>query len=218
MKLFDRILVPATATLALLAVATIVRTVPKLDDFFGLPRPAQAVSDWERYLRDAPRLGPENAQVSIVEFIDYTCGACRGFQPTLERILEQNPSDVSIAIRYFPGPESRPAAFAALCADRQGKFPEYHRLLLQVNAFDSEDVETDLRRLAAQAGVRDTIALKSCMASPGVYDALEADTIMALAAGVVGTPSFIVNGQLYRGTQPNLKKLIKKLLAAGNPR
>ena len=199
MGTWDRILIGTTAILAILAVATIVRTGPTLVHLNGPPQADRPVTDWERFLEGAPRLGREKAPISIVEFIDYACGACRSFQPTLEGILEQYPSDVSVVIRNSAqgSPESRLGARAAFCAHQQGFFPGFHRSLLKEASFDPEGSESSILRLASGVGEMDTHVFQACLASSDAQEALKTDSLLAVAIGITMTPSFIVNGQLY---------------------
>ena len=48
----------------------------------------------------SPVLGPEDAPVTIVEFFDPACEACRAFHPVLADIRRQHPDEVRIVMRY----------------------------------------------------------------------------------------------------------------------
>jgi protein-disulfide isomerase len=54
--------------------------------------------------------------------------------PVLERVLEKNPDSVKLVFKHFPLRNhkfARPASIAAMAAERQGKFWEFHDLLLR---------------------------------------------------------------------------------------
>lgn len=48
----------------------------------------------------SPVFGPAQAPVTIVEFFDPSCEACRAFYPHVKKILVENPSDVRLVLRY----------------------------------------------------------------------------------------------------------------------
>ena len=48
----------------------------------------------------SPVLGPEDAPVTIVEFFDPACEACRAFHPVLADIRQRHPEQVRIVMRY----------------------------------------------------------------------------------------------------------------------
>ena len=50
----------------------------------------------------SPILGPEQAPVTIVEFFDPACEACRAFYPVVKDIMAEHGDAVRLAIRYTP--------------------------------------------------------------------------------------------------------------------
>lgn len=50
----------------------------------------------------SPVIGPPDARVTIVEFFDPSCEACRAFYPVVKKILSQFPKEVRLVIRYTP--------------------------------------------------------------------------------------------------------------------
>ena len=48
----------------------------------------------------SPVFGPAQAPVTIVEFFDPSCEACRAFHPYVKQILAENPEDVRLVLRY----------------------------------------------------------------------------------------------------------------------
>ncbi len=77
----------------------------------------------------APRRGPGDAPVTIVEFVDYECPHCREAQPFLQQVLEAYPRQVRLFFKQFPlggHTMARTAAEAAMAAHKQGKFWPYN--------------------------------------------------------------------------------------------
>ena len=71
----------------------------------------------------SPILGPEDAPVTIVEFFDPACEACRAFYPVVKDIMEEHGDAVRVAIRYTPfhGEASEEVdAAAVLCGGSTG--------------------------------------------------------------------------------------------------
>ncbi|PZP55154.1 MAG: disulfide bond formation protein DsbA, partial [Micavibrio aeruginosavorus] len=50
----------------------------------------------------SPVIGNDEAQVTVVEFFDPSCEACRAFYPIVKNILNRYPKDVRVVLRYAP--------------------------------------------------------------------------------------------------------------------
>src|SRR5262245_2193443 len=101
----------------------------------------------------APASGPEQAPVTIVEFLDYQCPYCQRSEPTVQEVLAKYPGKIRFVHRDFPldgHPRALPAARAAYCAGEQNKFWELHRdMLLKPSDLSDED----LKKRAADLGL-----------------------------------------------------------------
>ncbi|MFQ5531593.1 MAG: DsbA family protein, partial [Candidatus Nanoarchaeia archaeon] len=98
-----------------------------------------------------PILGNPDATISIVEFSDFQCPFCqRAHTGALTDFKNSNyfsNGEVNLVYKHFPlnsiHPQAQKAAEASECANRQGKFWEYHDLLfanqqsLDVNSLKS---------------------------------------------------------------------------------
>jgi protein-disulfide isomerase len=148
----------------------------------------------------AAALGPADAKVTIVEFLDYQCPFCHRAQESVDVMLKEYEGKVRFVHRdYLLGkPRSLAAARAARCAGEQGKFWEYHRGLL-VQAGDLSDA--DLGNRAKGLGL-DGARFASCAAT----DKFDADIHSATEAGsdlgVSGTPTFFITGRRAVGALP----------------
>src|SRR5207248_10917983 len=83
---------------------------------------------------NAPALGPKNAPVTIVEWSEFQCPYCGRLAPTLQQLREEYKGEVRIAWQNQPlsfHPNAMPAAEAAMAADEQGKFWEFHDALFK---------------------------------------------------------------------------------------
>ena len=153
---------------------------------------------------DDPYLGPEKANVIVVEFIDYQCPFCKqAFSPMRELALEYS-NRVKFIVRDFPltdlHPQAEIAAEAAGCAQAQGleKFWAYHdKLYLNQDALTENVYPT----LAAQVGL-DRAQFAACLASGERKPEIAADYADAAAAGARGTPTYYINGRMVQGVIP----------------
>jgi protein-disulfide isomerase len=166
----------------------------------------------------AASLGPADAKVTIVEFLDYQCPFCHRAQESLDVVLKEYEGKVRFVHRdYLLGkPRSLAAARAARCAGEQGKFWEYHRGLL-VQAGDLSDA--DLASRAKGLGL-DGARFSSCAATEK-YDAdIRSATDAGSDLGVSGTPTFFINGRRAVGALPveQFRELIDAELQAANGR
>ena len=72
----------------------------------------------------SPILGPADAPVTIVEFFDPACEACRAFHPIVKDIMAEHGDAVRVVIRYTPfhGEGSETAIRVMEAARMQGVF------------------------------------------------------------------------------------------------
>jgi protein-disulfide isomerase len=175
------------------------------------------IPGWQEYAESGHRLGPSDALVTIVEFGDYQCPACRGWNPQLEAILRKYPKDVALVYRHWPLPQHQyayPAARAAECAHAQGRFWEYHRLLY------SEDnwLGDAFVRMASEAGVNDIATFEACVWDETPVQQIQTDIAAAEALGGRGTPTIIVNGMMLGSARDSLaiEGMILKVVRAAD--
>ena len=76
--------------------------------------------------------GNANGKVTIVEFSDYQCSHCVEVAPIVDGAIKDN-SNVRVVVKEFPirGPVSDIAARAALAANKQGKYWDFHVALFK---------------------------------------------------------------------------------------
>lgn len=159
--------------------------------------------------------GKPDAPVTIVEFSDFQCPFCLRATSVMQELLARYPEQLRIYYRHLPlpnHPRARDAAIAAVCAERQGRFWEYHdQLFADPGAMSEADLRT-----RAEALELDLAAFDACRASEQAAARVDADMAAADALGVSGTPVFFVNGIRLTGAQPAEKftTLIDEELAA----
>lgn len=145
--------------------------------------------------------GPVDAPVTIVAFSDYQCPYCVRAEPVLAEVLKRYPDQVRLVQRHFPldniHPFARPAAEAAMCAEEQGKFWEYHD-----GIFERQGKLEDgsFAEIGSAVGLDDD-AFNLCFEERRYKDFVEADFAAGQEAGVTGTPSFFLNGIKLTGAR-----------------
>ena len=164
---------------------------------------------------NSPSLGPADATVVIIEFSDFTCPFCARFViETKPRLLEVYGDRVRFVFRHAPilGPMSVESALAAVCADEQGAFWDYHdRLFRNQQSLNSEALIGHAQALGLDMG-----SFNACMTREASLDKLRADLSAAQESGLTGTPTFFINGRVLRGAQPfeEFARIIEEELAA----
>ena len=149
-----------------------------------------------------PSVGPKDAKLTVVEFLDFQCPYCYEAHSTFRAMQTTYGDRVRFVVRDFPiveiHPESMQAAEAAGCAQAQAKFwPMHDRLFAQQGTL----TRADLDRAAVQSGL-DAAAFKTCMDTHASYNEIRQDIAAGTAAGVRGTPTFFFNGRRVEGVIP----------------
>jgi len=169
-------------------------------------------------------LGDPNAPIKIEEFSDFQCPFCERFHEQTESLLQQyyiEPGKVYFVYRSMGNwvsqniggarTESRDAIAAAYCAGDQNKFWDMHAHLFGNVLGEDVGSFTD-KRLAAIAEVAglNMDEFNACYSSGKYIDRTQQDYDDGTAAGINGTPGFVVswtvNGEtktkLIEGAQP----------------
>jgi protein-disulfide isomerase len=162
-------------------------------------------------------LGPENAPVTVVEFLDPECESCRAMSPMVKHLLQLYAGQVRLVVRYMPmHANSVPAASALEAAGEQGKYWEMLESLFanQPQWGDHHAPKPELiPEYAKQLGL-DMIAWGKAAADPSQRRKIAQDEADGKSLGVNGTPTFFINGKLLErlGFEP-LQAAIDQALA-----
>jgi len=173
---------------------------------------------------DSPTLGPANAPVTLVEFLDPECETCRTFNPFIKQMLKDYDGKLRLVVRYMPlHPNSRLAAAYTEAAGEQGKYWEMQEVMFrrqpewgerhgQPSSTPQEPPAVLFDRYAAEIGL-DVEQLRNSVAQNKFASKIDRDQKDGQSLGVARTPTFFVNGrQLMRFSKENLKALIDEEL------
>ena len=146
--------------------------------------------------RDSPSLGPKDAKVTIVEWFDFQCPACRYAFPRLDDLVQKSGSSVTLVHKFYPlraHPRGEAAARAGFAAMKQGKYWEMARVLFD---HPQELEPADLDGYARDLGL-DVARFKQDAAGPEATAVLARDRADAEALGLDGTPFLWINGRSF---------------------
>ncbi len=182
-------------TVAALAIAVVlVRREVRGEAPNPATRPPELLPGWEALLRDAVVVGPSDAKVTVLEFMDVQCPFCREWQLRLDAAVGRHRGDVRTALIHFPldfHPHARSGARAIECAAEVGRSAEF------VSATYRQQDSIGPRpwqRYAHDAGIADTLAFNACLARPVEPPRVARGPILAESLDVLGTPTVFVNG------------------------
>ena len=140
-----------------------------------------------------PIRGP-GAKVTIIEFSDFQCPYCAKATVEVKQILNKYPKDVRFLFKQFPldiHSQAAVAAEASLAAQAQGKFWEMHDKLY-ANFRSISRVR--ILAWAREVGL-DMTRFKTDLDSHKYLARVTAEEKQGEDAGVVGTPTFYINGK-----------------------
>jgi len=174
-----------------------------------LPPPRAPIS-----LTGVPTRGASNAPITLVEYADFECPFCQQIAPALDRLEVEYKGKLLFAYKDYPlvmHANAEKAAEASHCAEAQGKFWEYHDLLLA----EKHPEATALKNYARELKL-DTAAFDKCLDTGAKADVVKTNLSDAQMLSLQGTPSFFVNGRYVSGSPSyeRLRSVIEEELSA----
>ena len=173
-------------------------------------------------LEDIPTKGADDATVTVVEYSDFQCPFCKRGKDMLPEILKEYDGKVKVAYKQLPLRNhnwAKPAAIASICAYQQGndKFWEFHDLIFdnqkEIKLENSEEI---FKGYAKDLGL-DSKKFDACLVDDKVAARVDSEVEEAISIGVQSTPTFVVNGMIVQGANPDgLKNAINLKLSEGS--
>ena len=144
----------------------------------------------------SPVLGNPAGDVVIVEFFDYRCPYCKKVAQDVRTAVRED-GNVKLVLKEFPilGPDSIVGARAALAAEQQGRYEDFHFALMEVSG---ELNETTIMAVAEGLGL-DMHKLQVDMESSDIDTAIRRNYSLAEALDIGGTPAFVIGTQVFPG-------------------
>jgi protein-disulfide isomerase len=166
----------------------------------------------------SPTLGPSDAKVHIVEFLDPACETCAAFYPFVKKMMAANPQRIRLSIRYAPFHKGSDEVVKALeAARKQGKYWEALEALLASQSLWTQNHVAQVGLVwqpLQRAGV-DVERAKADMQAPEIASAIAQDLEDVRTLNVNKTPEFFVNGRpLPSFGYEQLRNLVDEELAS----
>jgi protein-disulfide isomerase len=156
-------------------------------------------------------IGAENPEITIVEFTDYLCFQCKKMHFHLRSLIDRFPERIRLVHRHYPmdhsinpvvkEPFHEGAAVMSLLAIQagiKGKFWQTNDALFRM-AGTTDKINT--------GDLADIIGLESkdlvgALKDPKPYNKLRQDIRDGMKLGIMGTPSYVIDGRVYEGQIP----------------
>ena len=171
-----------------------------------------------------PARGPKGAAVTIVEFGDLQCPACKAAQPVIEGLVAAEPT-ARFVFQNFPLEMHNWAAKGAAYADCVGRasndaFWKFVAKTYETQSdITAENADEKLTALAEGAGVKGT-DIAACAAKPDTKAHVDTSLALGKSLEVTGTPTLFINGRKVGnvGNIPpeTLKSLVEFAAKPGN--
>ncbi|HWM31411.1 MAG TPA: DsbA family protein [Methyloceanibacter sp.] len=173
----------------------------------------------EELLRAGPlgerTLGNPNAPIVVIEYASLTCPHCRNFHANVFPQVKRQYIDtgkVLYIVREFPiGRSAGNAAIINRCAPPENYFSLLDAFLSRQSEWVSQEVRLDAIYGVAKSSGMSRETFDKCLSNQAIIDGLSEVKQRGRQFGVVGTPTFFVNGRKAQGaiTFEEIKALIE---------
>ncbi len=186
--------------------------------------PTKVLVNMPEILENSIVIGNENAKVTVYEFSDYECPFCAiaegneelvamfsaqspGYQAPIPEVLKLvEEGTVRYVFYNMPiaslHPKAKTTHMAALCANEQGMWEEYHKKLFADRSdwIEETDRISKFVEYAKEFGM-DEVQFKECVETNKYEAQINAELALASKLGVSGTPAFFINKNFISGAQ-----------------
>src|SRR6202140_4154228 len=163
-----------------------------------------------------PERGPKDAPVTIVEFGDLQCPACKAAQPTIEALVAAEPN-ARFVFQNFPLEMHNWAAKGAAYADCVGRasndaFWKFVTKTYETQSdITAENADEKLTAIANGAGVKGS-DMAACAVKPETKAHVDASLALGKSVDVTGTPTLFINGRRISSFDSRMSEVYKSLV------
>lgn len=164
---------------------------------------------------NGPERGSKDAPVTIVEFGDLQCPACKAAQPTIEALVAAE-SNARFVFQNFPLEMHNWAAQGAAYADCVGRasndaFWKFVSQTYQTQSdITAENADEKLTTIADGVGVKGA-DIAACAVLPETKARVDVSLALGKSVDVNGTPTLFINGRKVGSFDPRLSDVYKSL-------
>src|SRR3974390_2954668 len=170
---------------------------------------------------NGPSHGPADAAVTIVEFGDLECPACKAAQPQITKLTQEEPR-MKLIFQNFPLESLHKWALLGAkyidCVSQQGACPTFKFISTvyeHQGQITADTADTMLKGYAKEAGANtDTVA--ACVAKPETLARVRQSIALGEKLGVNSTPTFFINGRKVVGFGNNTPYEVVKAIVEFN--
>ena len=170
---------------------------------------------------NGPSHGPADAPVTIVEFGDLECPACKAAQPQITKLTQEEPR-MKLIFQNFPLESVHKWALLGAkyidCVSQQGSDPTFKFIATvyeHQGEITADTADAMLKGYAKEAGANpDTVA--ACVAKPETEARVRASIALGGKLGVNSTPTFFINGRKVVGFGNNTPYEVVKAIVEFN--
>ena len=148
-------------------------------------------------------IGPEDANNTIIEFMDYFCGYCKKIHPELISLTEKR-DDTRVIFLQHPilSESSKIIAAMVVAANLQNKGWEMHHGLFSVKGSLTQE---KLDQIIIESEINKT-KLMIDIGKDEINNIVKLSSFLAMGSGARGTPALFINEEFIGGYLP-LNKL-----------
>ncbi len=160
--------------------------------------------------------GPAKAPIEIVEFSDLQCPHCKQAQPTVEKLMNDEPN-ARFVFQPFPLPSHDWAMKAASYAECVGQANNaaFWKFIDAVYNAQSEitasNADQKLTELATGAGAKASDAA-ACASKPETKARIETSIALGKSVGVTGTPTLYIGGRKIANVNGTPYEILKSMV------
>jgi protein-disulfide isomerase len=161
-------------------------------------------------------LGKATAPVTVIEYVSLTCPHCASFEKNLFPRMKREyieTGKVRYIVREFPiGRTAGAAAIVNRCAPEDKYFFLMGQFLTRQPEWFSQEVRPDAIYAVAKASGMSRETFDKCLSNQTIIDGLTEVKQRGRQFGVIGTPTFFINGRKAQGvvTYDEIKAMIEQ--------
>ncbi|HET9273134.1 MAG TPA: DsbA family protein [Methyloceanibacter sp.] len=161
-------------------------------------------------------MGKSTAPVTVIEYVSLTCPHCAQFQKELFPRMKKEFIDtgkVRYIVREFPiGRTAGTAAIVNRCAPEDKYFFLLNQFLTRQPEWVSQEVRPEAIYAVAKASGMSRETFDKCLSNQTIIDGLTEVKQRGRQFGVIGTPTFFINGRKAQGvvTYDQIKAMIEQ--------